>query len=87
MSPSSLRILCRGLELNISITSLNLSHNNINDDHLTSLAPVLRDHQIIKSIDLNYNSIRGIGGALIFNAVRENTALLDLNLAWNSMGG
>lgn len=38
-------------------------------------------------LDLQYNNIRGtVGGFQIFKGLKENNTLLDLNLAWNSLG-
>lgn len=65
------------------VTTLNLSHNNID---CTSVSHVVRmlTRSGLQAIYLRWNQIREVGGAALFEALKNNKSLEILDVSYNS---
>ncbi|XP_015759265.1 PREDICTED: uncharacterized protein LOC107338542 [Acropora digitifera] len=79
----STNLLTQALRVNTSVSSLDLSGNNIFDEGANSLAQVLRVNTSLSTLDLSGNFIGIEGANSISQALRINTSLSSLDLDTN----
>ena len=77
--------LCELLEMNFSLTSINLSGNMITDIGAASLANTLKINSTLTALDLYGNRIGFEGVERLSNALSWNQTLTYLNLESNRM--
>ncbi|WP_039454784.1 leucine-rich repeat domain-containing protein [Candidatus Jidaibacter acanthamoebae] len=82
---SQLKILFEVLKENETITSLNLSDNNIGEAGGIAIAEALKENKTITSLDLGGNDIGAAGGIAIAEASKENKTITSLNLSDNNI--
>ncbi|CAF1690938.1 unnamed protein product, partial [Adineta ricciae] len=80
-----MKFLCHFLENNKTITTLNLSFNQIQDDGAKYLADVLKQNQKLKTLDLRSNRIGNIGAQQLEIALKQNKTLEKLILTENNI--
>jgi hypothetical protein len=76
-------ILIEACKTNKSITSLNLTANNIGDDGAEALASVIMLNTQLNELYLGYNNITDKGAQGLRKALENNTGLTDLALRGN----
>ena len=82
-----LRALVAGLVNNNKVTSLDLSHNRIDDDGAAALGILLmKKNYGLEVLKLNDNVIREAGARALGRALPVNTKLRELNLKLNRLG-
>ena len=74
------------LQLNLTITTINLGYCNLGSDGGILIADILKVNRIIKSLNLSFNNIGVIGGIAIANSLSVNNTLTDLQLYNNNLG-
>ena len=79
-------VLTRTLEVNTSLSSLDLRFNSIGNEGVNSLAHALRVNTSLSSLGLSGNSIGCEGANSLAQALRVNTSLFSLDLFLNSIG-
>ena len=79
-------VLTRTLEVNTSLSSLDLRFNSIGNEGANSLAHALRVNTSLSSLDLSGNSIGYEGVNSLAQALRVNTSLSSLGLHENTIG-
>ncbi|CAD8139760.1 unnamed protein product [Paramecium octaurelia] len=79
-----LRLLMTGINLDISIIELNLSHNKIGDQGVIRIAKYLMRSEILLKLDLSNNAIGLVGSKNLAYALLFNKSLEHLNLSLNS---
>ncbi|CAI2364501.1 unnamed protein product [Moneuplotes crassus] len=84
ISKSSFKALCDGIAYSTSLKTLNLNHNNFQNEHACILAEVLQDCAL-KMLFIAWNKIRDKGAVAIFNALRNNHSLQILDASFNSL--
>lgn len=72
-----------GINLDISIVELNLSHNKIGDKGMRRIAKYLMRSEILLKLDLSNNAIGYEGSRCLSYALKINKSLETLNLALN----
>ncbi|CAF1466687.1 unnamed protein product [Adineta steineri] len=66
-----------------TLTTIDLSHNEISDIGAQHLANTLRNHQTLTILDLSRNRIGNNGMQYLHDTFKENKTLIQLNLAGN----
>lgn len=66
-----LGILCDGLRVNSSLTSLDLPDNNISDKGVALLAVAIRNNSSLTQLQLAYNRISDAGAAALAEVGRQ----------------
>ncbi|KAL4486412.1 hypothetical protein ABPG72_007198 [Tetrahymena utriculariae] len=79
-------ILCTGLQYIKSLRILNLSQNCITNKCCYSIEDMIHNLFNFRELYLYWNKIQGEGGALIFDACRENGRMKVLDLSHNQLG-
>ncbi|XP_044172343.1 NLR family CARD domain-containing protein 3-like [Acropora millepora] len=82
----SFETLFMALSVNTSLTSLNLSENDICAKAANSLSEALSVNTSLTSLNLSENDICAKAANSLSEALRVNTSLTSLNLYWNSIG-
>ena len=80
------RALAAALEKNSTLTSIDLSYNNIGDEGVASMAAALEKNSTLTSIDLRANDIGVEGAASLAAALEKNSTLTSLDLQLNEIG-
>ena len=80
------RALAAALEENSTLTSLDLSWNEIGDKGATSMAAALEKNSTLTSLDLSENEIGHIGAASLAAALQKNSTLTSMSLRGNDIG-
>lgn len=78
-----LKYLANSLKKNNSLTTLNLSRNNINEKSIKYVADILTKNSSLKNLYLSQNMIHSNGVLQIANALKINTSLKNLDLSVN----
>jgi len=68
-----------------SLTSVNLSRNQIGDEGAKALGAAITENNQLTELDLSWNRIRSLGAAVLFAAL-PRSKLVSLDVAWNSIG-
>ena len=72
------------MDNNMTVQSLNLSHNQFNDDDAKRIAKVLSTNTTLQELDFSCNNITTKGAFAISVCLQCNVALQRLNISWNS---
>ena len=83
IGPKGSAVLADALNVNASITKLDLSGNAISDLGATSLSDALRRNTTLKVLDLEDNGIGPTGASALADGLKVNRALESLHLAEN----
>ncbi|RIB22058.1 hypothetical protein C2G38_1034344 [Gigaspora rosea] len=83
---NNLNELIKALCKNNTLTSLNLSENNLRLEGEKALADVLCKNTILTSLNLSKNNLGSKGGKALADALCKNTTLTSLNLSKNNLG-
>ena len=67
--------LAVALQVNNTLTQLNLSGNNVGDEGATALAIALQENTTLTQLILSANSIRGVGASALATALSVNASL------------
>lgn len=89
MGDEAFGILCKGLERNTSITSLDVCGNSLSADSGVHLAKLLRVNVTLRHIRLHGNRLCNQGAAALVHVLRElgsSCVLASLDLGSNSVG-
>jgi Ran GTPase-activating protein (RanGAP) involved in mRNA processing and transport len=72
--------------VNISVTNIDLSGNEISDEGASALADALKVNKSVTSIDLSCNEISDEGASALADALKVNTSLTNIDLCYNKIG-
>lgn len=86
LSSSDIVRICEELEMNNTVSKLNLAKNAITGAAVNALASLISGNTTIKYLDLHWNNIRGKGSINLFKALSSNKHIKVLDISWNSMG-
>jgi len=87
MSDSSLLVLSRGLRSSRpDLKTLNLSKNMMGDLSAWVLGEYLGHAESLQVLDLGWNRISTLGGAKIFEGIREGRSCRNINMPFNLLG-
>jgi hypothetical protein len=75
--------LVLALEVNDTVTDLNLSHNYISDAQAGMLAEMLRSNRAIQHLDLEESFISWRGAKALLNALQTNKSILSIKMSTN----
>jgi hypothetical protein len=78
--------LAEALKTNKTITTLDLSHNTIDDEGARALADALKTNTTISTLDLRDNDIGDQGARTLSDALKTNTTISTLDLSDNDIG-
>ena len=78
--PISEGLLQRIRENDPTLTSLNLSYNQIGPEEVQALANALQNNTALTSLNLGYNHIGNEGAQALATALQNNATLTSLNL-------
>ena len=78
--------VAKALEVNASLTSIDLSRNVLQNDGAVAVANALRVNRSIKTLDLGYNGIGSEGAVALGKAINVNASMKKLNVLRNSIG-
>merc|ERR1712087_409244 len=70
-----------------SLSSINLSENNIGSEGAKVLAPAIRVSRSLSSINLSDNNIGSEGAKVLAPAIRDSHSLTQINLSLNALCG
>ncbi|XP_063413357.1 leucine-rich repeat-containing protein 74A-like isoform X2 [Mytilus trossulus] len=73
------------IEHNESISNLDLSRNKLGDSGIL-IGNALKDNEMITTLDLSWNHLRGNGAIGIARGLEKNSKLLNLQVSWNGFG-
>ncbi|XP_021363227.1 leucine-rich repeat-containing protein 74B-like isoform X3 [Mizuhopecten yessoensis] len=73
------------IEKNESIGDLILSQNKLGESAIM-IGHAIKENEIMVSLDLSWNHIRGYGAIGVAQGLEKNTKLTTVNLAWNGFG-
>ncbi|XP_060070211.1 leucine-rich repeat-containing protein 74B-like [Ylistrum balloti] len=73
------------IEKNESIGQLILSQNKLGESAIM-IGHAIKENEIMVSLDLSWNHIRGYGAVGIAQGLEKNVKLTTVNLAWNGFG-
>ena len=80
-TPEGIKSIAGALEVNASLTSLNLQDNRLGEAGAAALAPGLAANGSLTKLSLGANKLEEEGTKVICVAVKGNTALKDLDLS------
>ncbi|KAL9965588.1 hypothetical protein ACROYT_G029409 [Oculina patagonica] len=86
LSEADVVVLAEALKVNATVTSLDLSFNNVSDQGAASLAEALKGNITLTRLDLSDNNIYDDGAADLAEALKANTNLTRLDLTDNRIG-
>ncbi|XXQ32457.1 Leucine-rich repeat-containing protein [Plasmodiophora brassicae] len=69
-----------------SITSIDLSVNNIENNGAKALSAMMRSTQTLRSLNLRANGIGEVGGLALAHALEGQRSIVDINLNGNPIG-
>ncbi|XP_069129547.1 leucine-rich repeat-containing protein 74B-like isoform X4 [Argopecten irradians] len=73
------------IEKNESIGDMILSQNKLGDSAII-IGHAIKENEIMTSLDLSWNHIRGYGAIGVAQGLEKNMKLTTVNLAWNGFG-
>jgi Ran GTPase-activating protein (RanGAP) involved in mRNA processing and transport len=76
-------VMAQMLTINISIVTVNLCRNKVNDAGAVALAEMLKLNRTLQSLNLKQNCIGDKGAVALAEALKCNTTLCDINLHGN----
>lgn len=76
------RHLCKVLRVNSMLRELHMGHNDLGDDGAVYVADMLRGNSTLQRLSVGVNQIMRVDR--ITEALQVNSALRDINLAWNT---
>ena len=76
--------ICDKIKDSYSLTTLDLSHNNLDAISCKHLGFLIRTTHNLQHLDLSYCGIRGHSARIILNSLMLNQTLRYLNLSWNA---
>eukprot|EP00758_Cryptobia_borreli_P014934 Tbor_TRINITY_DN5973_c0_g6::TRINITY_DN5973_c0_g6_i1::g.18987::m.18987 len=82
---TSCKLLAFALKDNHTVTSIDLSGNNITATGLEYLADMLEDNNTIRSINLQNNKLGDDGGRVIVKCLETNDSIVNLDLEFTSI--
>jgi hypothetical protein len=80
------KALADALKVNSTITSINLSYNNVDVDGAKALADALKVNSTITSIDLSDNNVGDDGAKALADAIKVNSTITSINLRYSDVG-
>jgi len=83
---ASARVLCRALEVNRHVTSVDLSFNSIGDEGAEAFARLFEVNGVLEIVNLSECAIGDRGGVAIAMALERNSTLTELDLEANCIG-
>ncbi|XP_035212783.1 leucine-rich repeat-containing protein 45-like isoform X2 [Stegodyphus dumicola] len=83
--PEKFAVLCEGLNMNMSLKTIDLKNNQLNHVCAQSVADVIIKNSTLQKIDLRWNNIGLIGGRAILNALSKNKTVLALDVSGNDI--
>lgn len=86
LSITDVKRICEELEMNTTLTRINLAKNGICGPAAQAVANLLSCNSTVKYLDLHWNNIRGPESVSIFKALASNRTIKVLDMSWNSMG-
>ena len=78
--------LSDAIQVNTTLTNLDLSWNIIGDSGAASLSDAIKVNTTLTNLNLSWNGIGDSGAASLSDAIKVNTTLTNLNLSWNGIG-
>ena len=69
-----------------TLTTLDLSYNNIGDEGAKVIADALKGNKTLTTLDLSHNNIEVEGTKALAEALKDNKTLTTLNLSHNEIG-
>ena len=78
--------IAKALEINNTLTTLNLPQNNISNIGATALAKALKINNTLTTLNLQQNDIGDEGVFALAEALKTNNTLTTLNLQQNDIG-
>jgi len=78
--------LAQGLSLNRTLTTLDISGNNIGADGCKALAAAIREHPTLDRLSMGNNNIRAEGAHFLRDALLDNVKLRRLDIHQNKIG-
>lgn len=82
----TIEIVAEVLKFNETLTSIDLSNNEIEEDRAKLIAEALKVNETLTSIDLSDNEIGEEGAKLIAEVLKENETLVSIDLSDNAIG-
>jgi len=79
-SIKAVKFIAEALDINQSLTTLNLDHNPISDEGAKLIAEALKSNQSLTTLNLSDNSIGDKGAQFIAEALKINQSLTALYL-------
>ena len=79
-------LLATALQTNHSLTSLDLSSNEVGAAGASALANALQNNQSLTYLYFHYNQVGDAGASALANALQNNHSLTSLNLSFNKVG-
>ncbi|KAL0229676.1 hypothetical protein GEMRC1_009703 [Eukaryota sp. GEM-RC1] len=86
VDPSICMALMELMKVNITVTSVNLGYNSIEDEGARALAEVLKINNVVTRVDLENNSIGDVGAIVLAEALKINTTVRSIILTGNGIG-
>ncbi|XP_068745826.1 NLR family CARD domain-containing protein 3-like isoform X1 [Montipora capricornis] len=86
VGPSCASALATALEINSTLTYLNLSDNEIGDSGAVALAKAMEFNSTLTFLALSYCKIGDSGAVALARAMEFNSSLTELNLGLNEIG-
>lgn len=83
LTDSSLAVVCRSLQFNESITTIDLAHNSMSHEAFTTLGGVLSTNSVLKDLRLPWNNCHGRGLRFFSKGLLANRSVKRLDLSWN----
>jgi hypothetical protein len=79
------KALADALKVNSTITSINLSNNNVGVDGAKALAAALKVNSTITSINLSNNNVGVDGAKALADALKDNSTITSISLSYNNV--
>ncbi|XP_068690870.1 NLR family CARD domain-containing protein 3-like [Montipora foliosa] len=76
---------CEILKVNTCLTTLDLSHNHVDDAGFKSLSEALKVNTCLTTLKLSWNEIGAGGAEFLSEALKDNTSLTTLDLSYNQV--
>lgn len=82
----NISLLARALQMSVTLTSINLQDNGLDNEDATHLADALTHNQSITFVDVSYNSINSLGITSFADMLCVNKSIKAFNFAANPFG-
>jgi Ran GTPase-activating protein (RanGAP) involved in mRNA processing and transport len=86
LTDADMERLLAPLSQNVTITTLDLSHNRLGSRGGELLGEMLDLNISMREMDIRWNNIRGAGAAAIGEALKMNSTMEVLSASWNGFG-